>query len=135
MHRYFQEVCFSFHVPLIVLQYRGCAVMVATAAACAGNAVEVFVFPLVAGAGGVRAALALSAALTLLYVVFIAAVVPETRGKSPDEIYEELGPPLAPFVKEARDISPPPVREAERDRSSSTITTTKIDSINEMTRF
>ncbi|XP_026318267.1 uncharacterized protein LOC113229012 [Hyposmocoma kahamanoa] len=98
--------------PRCFAQYRGCAVMVATAAACAGNAAEVLVFPLVAAAGGVRAALALSAALTLLYVAFVAGLVPETRGRSPDEIYEELGPRAPPAAEHARGVSPRPAGDA-----------------------
>lgn len=114
--------------------------MVATAAACAGNAAEVLLFPLVAGAGGVRAALALSAALTLVYVVFVVVVVPETRGKTPDQIYEELGPSLPLAGKEECGDAPPSTEVVkpigERDHGfSPTPMSTKTESEDEMTHF
>ncbi|XP_038218588.1 facilitated trehalose transporter Tret1-like [Zerene cesonia] len=73
-------------------QYRGCALMLVTAAACLGNAVEVAVFPVVAACGGLQAALALAAALTLAYATFASFAVPETRLKTPEDIYEALSP-------------------------------------------
>ena len=65
--------------------------MLATLGACAGNALEVGVFPL--AAAGLHVALALAAALTLLYAVFAALAVPETRGRTPQQIYVAVGPP------------------------------------------
>ncbi|CAG4939866.1 unnamed protein product [Colias eurytheme] len=73
-------------------QYRGCALMLVTAAACLGNAVEVGIFPIVASYGGLKAALALAASLTLAYAVFTTVAVPETRLKTPEEIYDALAP-------------------------------------------
>lgn len=65
--------------------------MLASAGACGGNALEVALFPLAARAG-LRAALALAAALTLAYALFVALLVPETRGRSPEQIYAAVGP-------------------------------------------
>ncbi|CAK1543327.1 unnamed protein product [Leptosia nina] len=73
-------------------EYRGCALMLVTVAACAGNALEVGVFPAVVARGGVAAALTLAAMLTSLYAVFATCAVPETRLKTPEEIYQELCP-------------------------------------------
>ncbi|XP_047539997.1 solute carrier family 2, facilitated glucose transporter member 8-like [Vanessa atalanta] len=72
-------------------QYRSCAQMLVTAGGCAGNALEVALFPL-AAAGGLRGALALAAALTLAYALFAALLVPETRGRTPEQIYAAVGP-------------------------------------------
>ncbi|XP_045455946.1 solute carrier family 2, facilitated glucose transporter member 6-like [Melitaea cinxia] len=72
-------------------QFRGCALLLASAGASAGNALEVALFPLAARAG-LRAALALAAALTLAYALFAALLVPETRGRQPEQIYAEVGP-------------------------------------------
>ncbi|XP_063897629.1 probable metabolite transport protein CsbC [Helicoverpa armigera] len=74
-------------------QYRGCAVALVSAFAWGGNALEVIVFPLVARAAGVSAALALAAALTLALTLFAAYALPETKGLTPDEIYDVLCPP------------------------------------------
>lgn len=65
--------------------------MLASAGASAGNALEVALFPLAARAG-LRAALALAAALTLAYALFAALLVPETRARSPEQIYAAVGP-------------------------------------------
>ncbi|XP_050356284.1 solute carrier family 2, facilitated glucose transporter member 8-like [Nymphalis io] len=73
-------------------QYRSCALMLVSAGGCAGNALEVALFPLAATAGGLRGALGLAAALTLAYALFAALLVPETRGRSPEQIYAAVGP-------------------------------------------
>ncbi|CAH2097990.1 unnamed protein product [Euphydryas editha] len=73
-------------------RYRSCALMLASAGGCAGNALEVALFPLAAAAGGLRAALALAAALTGAYALFALALVPETRARSPEQIYAAVGP-------------------------------------------
>ncbi|XP_046973634.1 solute carrier family 2, facilitated glucose transporter member 8-like, partial [Vanessa cardui] len=83
-------------------QYRSCAQMLVTAGGCAGNALEVALFPLAAAAGGLRGALALAAALTLAYALFAALLVPETRARSPEQIYAAVGPARA-----ARAARPP----------------------------
>lgn len=64
--------------------------MLASGAACAANALEVGVFPLVAARAGLGAALALAAALSAAYALFALAAVPETRGLSPEHIYAML---------------------------------------------
>ncbi|XP_045762979.1 high-affinity hexose transporter HXT6-like [Maniola jurtina] len=73
-------------------QYRGCALMLVTAGACVGNAIEVAVFPAVVAAGGLRTGLILAAVITLSYALFAICAVPETRGKSPEEIYNAICP-------------------------------------------
>ena len=75
------------------LQYRGCAVTLVSAAAWGGNALEVALFPLLARAAGLGAALALAAGLTLALTAFAARALPETRGRTPDEIYDAICPP------------------------------------------
>ncbi|CAK1591375.1 unnamed protein product [Parnassius mnemosyne] len=72
-------------------EFRSCALLLVTAAAGAGNALEVCVFPLVArGGGGLRAAIALAAAITLAYAAFAFAALPETRRRTPQQIYDAL---------------------------------------------
>ncbi|CAH2057528.1 unnamed protein product, partial [Iphiclides podalirius] len=73
-------------------EYRSCAMMLVGAVACLANLLEVCVYPLAAALGGPRAALALAAAATLAYAACAARVLPETRGLSPDQIYDRLGP-------------------------------------------
>lgn len=62
-------------------------------AAWGGNALEVVLFPLAAREGGLGAALALGAGLTLALALFAAAALPETRGRTPHEIYDVICPP------------------------------------------
>ncbi|XP_075985628.1 uncharacterized protein LOC142982829 [Anticarsia gemmatalis] len=71
-------------------EYRSCAVTLVGALAWLGNALDVAVFPAVAARGGVAAALALSAALTLALALLALCRVPETRGRTPREIYDIL---------------------------------------------
>ncbi|CAG4952010.1 unnamed protein product [Parnassius apollo] len=71
-------------------EFRSCAVLLVTAAAGAGNALEVCVFPLVARSGGLQAAVALAAAVTLAYAAFAFAALPETRRRTPQQIYDAL---------------------------------------------
>ncbi|XP_049880352.1 probable metabolite transport protein CsbC, partial [Pectinophora gossypiella] len=72
-------------------RYRGCALIVATAAAAGGNALEVAIFGAV-GMYGVPPAVALAAALTLAYAAFAALALPETRGRDPQQIYDVICP-------------------------------------------
>ncbi|KPJ20249.1 Sugar transporter ERD6-like 16 [Papilio machaon] len=74
-------------------KYRGCAVLLVTAAGCVANALEAAAFPLAAALGGLRVALALAAALTLAYAGVAHCLVPETRRRTPREIYAALCPP------------------------------------------
>ncbi|CAB3244810.1 unnamed protein product [Arctia plantaginis] len=71
-------------------EYRGCAVLLISALASLGNAVEVVVFPLVAVQAGLPVALTLSATLTLSLTVYAMWRVPETRGRTTAEIYDKL---------------------------------------------
>lgn len=64
--------------------------------AWAGNAIEVLVFPGVAALGGLGTALGFAATLTLGLSVFAALCLPETKGRTPDEIYDVLCPPAQP---------------------------------------
>ncbi|OWR46305.1 putative spliceosome associated protein [Danaus plexippus plexippus] len=86
------------HVPYAILsemfhyEYRGCAVMLAIAGACAGNALEVLLFPGVVAFGGLMMALTLAAVLTFLYTVFVALAVPETKDRTPEQIYDVICP-------------------------------------------
>ncbi|CAG9570560.1 unnamed protein product [Danaus chrysippus] len=88
------------HVPYAILsemfhyEYSGCAVMLATAGACAGNAVEVLLFPLVVSVGGLVSSLTLASLLTFLYTVFVYLAVPETKDRTPEQIYEVICPRL-----------------------------------------
>lgn len=66
--------------------------MLVTAGACIGNAVEVAVFPAAVAAGGLRTALILAAVITLSYALFAIYAVPETRGRTPEEIYNAIYP-------------------------------------------
>lgn len=75
-----------------MFQYRGCAVLLVTAAASAGNAAETLLFPSVVRAAGLWAALALGAAATLLYALFAVVYIPETRNRSPEDIYDAICP-------------------------------------------
>ncbi|CAD0249709.1 unnamed protein product [Spodoptera exigua] len=68
-------------------EFRGCAVALVSVAAWAANAVEVVLFPLVARGAGLAAALALAAALTLALAALAALALPETRARSPQQIY------------------------------------------------
>nr|XP_053618265.1 probable metabolite transport protein CsbC [Plodia interpunctella] len=82
-------------------QFRSSAMMVATSGTCIGNALEVAVFPVLAARAGLWPALAASAALTVLFAVFAMFVIPETRNKTPDEIYADMKrSPIACFAKE-----------------------------------
>lgn len=74
-------------------EFRGCAVLLVSVAACAANVADVVVFPLVARGAGLAAALALAAALTLALAGFAALALPETRARSPREIYAAVCPP------------------------------------------
>ncbi|XP_013182766.1 PREDICTED: probable metabolite transport protein CsbC isoform X1 [Papilio xuthus] len=73
-------------------KYRGCAVLLVTAAGCVANALEAAAFPLAAALGGLRGALALAAALTLAYAGAAHCLVPETRRRTPLQIYAALCP-------------------------------------------
>ncbi|KAJ0171575.1 hypothetical protein K1T71_013125 [Dendrolimus kikuchii] len=68
-------------------QYRGCALMIVSALGHIGNASEMFIFPLVTSQWGIEAALGVAGLLTSAYAVFVIAAVPETKGKTPEEIY------------------------------------------------
>lgn len=70
--------------------------MLVTAAACVGNALEVCIFPAAAALGGLQAALALAATATLAYSVVAAFLIPETKDKTPDQIYDQLCPQKPP---------------------------------------
>ncbi|CAH2251916.1 jg13817 [Pararge aegeria aegeria] len=79
-------------------QYRGCASMLITAGASIGNAIEVAVFPAIVAVGGLRAGLILTAIITLSYAIFAFFAIPETRGRTPEEIYNVIYP-----IKETKD--------------------------------
>ncbi|KAM3956831.1 LOW QUALITY PROTEIN: putative metabolite transport protein CsbC [Aphomia sociella] len=71
-------------------QYRSCATMLVTATINVANIIEVTAFPAVAYFGGLSTALALSAVMTLMYALFATLAIPETRGRSPEEIYKTM---------------------------------------------
>lgn len=73
--------------------------MLVTAAACVGNALEVCIFPAVTALGGLQAAVALAATATLAYSIAAAFLLPETKDKTPDQIYDQLCPPKAPTTQ------------------------------------
>lgn len=75
------------------MQYRGCALLLALVGSHGGNALEVAVFPVITACGGLPAALAVAAALTLAYTAFVVWAVPETRNRTPDQIYDAICPP------------------------------------------
>ncbi|XP_072948394.1 uncharacterized protein [Epargyreus clarus] len=124
-----QPAPYSLLADMFHYEYRGCALMLITAAACAGNAVEVGVFPAAAAAGGLRAALALAAALTLAYALFALLAVPETKGRTPEEIYEILYPTKT-IDPEALDIEDENKRKVEKVRRIVEVDTKQIENKN-----
>ncbi|XP_047519935.1 sugar transporter ERD6-like 2 isoform X2 [Pieris napi] len=73
-------------------RYRGCATMLMITGACLGNAIEVVMFPAVVVHSGVAASLLTAAALSLAYAIFTTIAVPETRLKTPEQIYDAICP-------------------------------------------
>ncbi|KAJ2940965.1 hypothetical protein O0L34_g10227 [Tuta absoluta] len=97
-------------------RYRGCALLVATGASAAGNALEVALFGAAATAG-MHAALGLAAALTIAYALFAIFAIPETRNKEPEEIYESFG---CKKDKKNKDLEAPDVKkDDEKSRKQS----------------
>ncbi|KAI5639222.1 sugar transporter domain-containing protein [Phthorimaea operculella] len=102
-------------------RYRGCALLVATGASAAGNALEVALFGAAATAG-MHAALGLAAALTISYALFAIFAIPETRNKEPEEIYENFG---CKHDKNNKDIEAPDVKKDDKLRKDSKVNETK----------
>lgn len=67
--------------------------LLVTAAGCVANALEAAAFPAAAALSGLRGALALAAALTLAYAGAAHCLVPETRRRTPQQVYAALCPP------------------------------------------
>ncbi|XP_060807362.1 facilitated trehalose transporter Tret1 [Amyelois transitella] len=92
-----QPAPYALLADLFHYQFRSAALLAATSGTCAGNAAEVALLA-AAARGGLRAALACAGALTALYAAFATLAAPETRGRTPDEIYKDMErSPLACF--------------------------------------
>ncbi|XP_041969511.1 arabinose-proton symporter-like [Aricia agestis] len=91
-----QPAPYSLLADMFDYEFRSCALMLASAGANAGNTLESAIFPAVVSVGGLTAALGLGAAVTLAYAVFAAWTVPETKGRTPEEIYKILCPNYEP---------------------------------------
>ncbi|KAJ8710940.1 hypothetical protein PYW08_009455 [Mythimna loreyi] len=98
-----QPAPYAMLADMFTYQYRGCVVALVGLAAWGGNLVEVVLFPLAARAAGLGAALALGAALSLALAAFAHAALPETRGRTPQQIYDLICPP-APLCDSVKTI-------------------------------
>ncbi|XP_041977041.1 probable metabolite transport protein CsbC [Aricia agestis] len=87
-----QPAPYSLLADMFDYEFRGCALMLATAFASAGNTFESAIFPGAVAVGGLTAALGLGAAMTLAYAIFAVLSVPETKDLTPEEIYQIISP-------------------------------------------
>ncbi|XP_047519934.1 sugar transporter ERD6-like 2 isoform X1 [Pieris napi] len=87
-----QAAPYALFSDMFAYEYRGCATMLMITGACLGNAIEVVMFPAVVVHSGVAASLLTAAALSLAYAIFTTIAVPETRLKTPEQIYDAICP-------------------------------------------
>lgn len=101
-----------------------------TAASDLGNAVEILVFPALVQAAGLAPALALAALLTLALAAFAASAVPETRHRTPDQIYDLLCPELRADPTDVH-VDKHDTRQCGGDRTDCNKNSSEINNIND----